>query len=85
MSAYAPYTGPGFGLTELENSAFNCGDSLRHFADGVELATLVKAGKLELHYSEFGLGGGSAGNYKVCRQTDAEAQPVRFWERVSTA
>lgn len=65
VSAYAPYTGPNFRLHELENSAFNCGDSLRRLADGVELADLVRAGKLELHYSEFGLGGGSAGNQKV--------------------
>jgi hypothetical protein len=66
VSVYAPITGPDFRLNELENSAFVCGDNLRYFADGVRLADLVRAGKLELHYSEFGLGGGSPGNQRVC-------------------
>lgn len=59
LSAYAPLSGPGFALNELENSAFMFGDSMKEF--GVDVLSLLNSGKLELHYSEFGLGGG--GNY----------------------
>lgn len=62
ISAYAPYTGPGMKLNEFENSAFNVGESLKLLANGVNIATLINSGKLELHYSEFGLGGGNEGN-----------------------
>jgi hypothetical protein len=64
ISAYAPYTGPGMGLNEFENSAFNVADSLRIHA-GVDLLSLLRSGRLELHYSEFGIGGGSEGNSAV--------------------
>jgi hypothetical protein len=66
VSAYAPYSAPGFPKHEFENSAFNLGDALRTYANGVDLAALVRAGKIELHYSEFGLGGGENGNRQVC-------------------
>lgn len=62
ISAYAPYSGPGMLLNEFENSAFNVGDSLRTLGNGIDLASLVNSGKLELHYSEFGIGGGNEGN-----------------------
>lgn len=65
ISAYAPYTGPGMALSEFENSAFNVADSLRRHGGGVDLASLVNSGKLELHYSEFGIGGGREGNGEV--------------------
>lgn len=65
ISAYAPYTGPGMQLNEFENSAFNVGESLKLLANGVDLAALIDSGKLELHYSEFGLGGGDEGNARV--------------------
>lgn len=65
ISAYAPYTGPGMALNEFENSAFNVGESLRILANGVDLAGLINTGKVELHYSEFGLGGGNEGNSRV--------------------
>lgn len=65
ISAYAPYSGPGFGLNEFENSAYNVGDALRSFGGGVNLAGLANNGKIELHYSEFGIGGGKNGNAEV--------------------
>lgn len=65
ISAYAPYSGPGFGINEFENSAFNVGDSLKSFGGGVNLAGLANSGKIELHYSEFGIGGGQNGNAAV--------------------
>eukprot|EP00878_Enallax_costatus_P016588 GHUV01017406.1.p1 GENE.GHUV01017406.1~~GHUV01017406.1.p1 ORF type:complete len:494 (+),score=70.49 GHUV01017406.1:303-1784(+) len=65
ISAYAPYTGPGMQLNEFENSAFNVGESLRLLANGVNIASLINSGKLELHYSEFGIGGGDENNARV--------------------
>lgn len=65
ISAYAPYSGPGFGINEFENSAFNVGDALKSFGGGVNLAGLANSGKVELHYSEFGIGGGQNGNAAV--------------------
>jgi hypothetical protein len=65
ISAYAPYSGPGMLLNEFENSAFNVGDSLKTLGNGIDLAALVNSGKLELHYSEFGIGGGNEGNAAV--------------------
>lgn len=65
ISAYAPYSGNGFGPNEFENSAFMVGDSLKRLANGVCLSCLVNSGKLELHYSEFGVGGGHEGNQQV--------------------
>jgi hypothetical protein len=67
ISAYAPYSGPGMSLNEFENSAFNVGDSLKTLGNGIDLAALVNSGKLELHYSEFGIGGGNEGNAAVSR------------------
>jgi hypothetical protein len=64
ISAYAPFNGADFGLSEFENSAFNVADSLRGLAN-VNLAGLVNSGKVELHYSEFGVGGGQNGNAQV--------------------
>jgi hypothetical protein len=58
-------SGPLFSLSEFENSAFNVGDSLKTLGNGVCLSCLVNAGKLELHYSEFGVGGGQEGNGNV--------------------
>ncbi|GBF88099.1 hypothetical protein Rsub_00811 [Raphidocelis subcapitata] len=58
VSAYAPLSGPGFRSSELENAAFMLGDEMRAF--GVDLPALIDSGALELHYSEFGLGGGGA-------------------------
>lgn len=66
ISAYAPYSGAGFGLSEFENSAFNVGEALKSLGGGVNLAALVNMGKVELHYSEFGIGGGQNGNAQVC-------------------
>lgn len=78
ISAYAPYSGPGFGLSEFENSAFNVGDALRTFGGGVDLASLAKSGKIELHYSEFGIGGGKNGNAEVSSRSQA-AEPLPGW------
>jgi hypothetical protein len=73
ISAYAPYSGPGFSLSEFENSAFNVGDALKQFGGGVNLAGLANSGKIELHYSEFGIGGGKNGNAEVSRAAAAAA------------
>ncbi|KAI8472420.1 MAG: hypothetical protein J3K34DRAFT_210613 [Monoraphidium minutum] len=55
ISAYAPMTGPGFPLNEFENAAFMIKDDLATM--GIDLAALINSGSIELHYSEFGIGG----------------------------
>ncbi|KAF8057099.1 hypothetical protein HT031_006108 [Scenedesmus sp. PABB004] len=59
ISAYAPYTGPGMALNEFESAAFMFADEMRSLL-GIDVAALVASGRLELQYSEFGLGGGGA-------------------------
>lgn len=70
VSAYSPYSGAGFSLNEFQNAAFNVGDALASLANGVSLVSLVQSGKLELHYSEFGIGGGVNGNPQISPNAD---------------
>lgn len=74
ISAYSPYSGANFGTTEFQNSAFNVGDALATLANGLNLANLAKSGKLELHYSEFGIGGGVDGKNQFAASADACAK-----------
>jgi hypothetical protein len=74
VSAYAPYSGAGFGTNEFENSAFNVADSLRGLGVAVDLPRLAASGALELHYSEFGIGGGMNGNGAIAPSADVCAQ-----------
>lgn len=65
LSAYAPYNlqGSSIPLKEFENSAFIlCQEMLDSY--DIDIKGLANSGKLELQYSEFGIGGGSsyAGN-----------------------
>jgi len=63
ISAYAPYNiaGNSFSLNEFENSAFIlCNEMLNEY--GIDIRGMAAAGKLELQYSEFGIGGGSGYN-----------------------
>ena len=58
ISAYAPFSGPGLSLNEFENSAFTFGEAMAEY--GIDLKGLINAGKLDLQYSEFGIGGGNS-------------------------
>jgi hypothetical protein len=57
-----------------QNSAFNVGNALATLANGVSLSSLAKSGKLELHYSEFGVGGGVNGLAQIAASADACAK-----------
>jgi hypothetical protein len=59
ISAYAPYSGAGLGLNEFENAAFMFGEEMRDVY-GIDVLGLISSGKLELQYSEIGLGGGNS-------------------------
>lgn len=74
ISAYSPYSGAGFSTSEFQNAAFNVGDALSTLANGVSLANLARSGKLELHYSEFGIGGGVDGKGQFAPSADACAK-----------
>jgi hypothetical protein len=74
ISAYAPYSGANFAISELQNAAFNVADALSSFASGLSLSSLIDAGKLELHYSEFGIGGGVNGLAQIAASADACAK-----------
>eukprot|EP00879_Flechtneria_rotunda_P011737 GHRR01012258.1.p1 GENE.GHRR01012258.1~~GHRR01012258.1.p1 ORF type:complete len:433 (+),score=130.19 GHRR01012258.1:664-1962(+) len=66
ISAYAPFTGPDMELNEFENSAFMFAEEMQNY--GVNVQSLISSGKVELQYSEFGLGGGgSYGGGQVAR------------------
>lgn len=58
ISAYSPFSGSNFQTTEFENAANSVAASLSSLA-GIDLASLVSSGKLQLFYSHFGIGGGS--------------------------
>jgi hypothetical protein len=74
ISAYSPYSGASFGMSEFQNAAFNVGDALSSLANGLNLANLARSGKLELHYSEFGIGGGADGKNQFAASADACAK-----------
>jgi hypothetical protein len=59
ISAYAPYSGAGLALNEFENAAFMFGKEMRDVYN-IDVLGLINSGKLELQYSEFGLGGGNS-------------------------
>jgi hypothetical protein len=59
ISAYAPYSGAGLALNEFENAAFMFGEEMRDVYN-IDVLGLINSGKLELQYSEFGLGGGNS-------------------------
>jgi hypothetical protein len=82
VSAYAPMSGPGFPLKELEAAAFNVRDSLASY--GVDLKKLIDTNQLELHYSELGLGGaGRDSNGRPARSArDAAKTP---WAGIDAA
>jgi hypothetical protein len=47
------------GLNEFENAAFMFGEEMRN-SYGIDVLGLISSGRLELQYSEFGLGGGNS-------------------------
>lgn len=81
ISAYSPYSGANFGTSEFQNAAFNVGDALASLANGLNLPSLARSGKLELHYSEFGIGGGVDGKTQFAASADACAKQP--WAGVS--
>lgn len=56
ISAYASIT-PDFALSELQNSAYEFADGMSIF--GMDVLELITEGGKELHYSEYGMGGGT--------------------------
>lgn len=74
ISAYAPYSGADFAISEFQNAAFNVADALSSLANGLSLSSLINSGKLELHYSEFGIGGGVNGLAQIAASADACAK-----------
>lgn len=74
ISAYSPYSGANFAISEFQNAAFNVADALSSLANGLSLSGLINSGKLELHYSEFGIGGGVNGLAQIAASADACAK-----------
>jgi hypothetical protein len=79
ISAYAPYNlrNNGVPLSEFENSAFIlCEEMLNSY--GIDIKEMANSGKLELQYSEFGIGGGASyqGNQVRIWITKEEGMPV---------
>jgi hypothetical protein len=70
ISAYFPYSSANFDLSEFEASAGQVAKDLFTLAGGVNLATLARTGKLELHYSEFGIGCGVDGKDELSPSAD---------------
>jgi hypothetical protein len=61
ISAYAPYNlrNSGVALSEFENSAFILSNEMLD-SYGIDIKEMANSGKLELQYSEFGIGGGAS-------------------------
>jgi hypothetical protein len=73
ISAYSPYTSASFALSEFNDAALDVAGHLSNLA-GLNLQSLATSGKLELHYGEFGLGGGYNNLKQVSASADACAQ-----------
>lgn len=71
ISAYYPYTGANFQVTEFESSARKVAEDLANLAGGLNIVTLADSGKLELHYGEFGIGCGVDGKNEPSSSADA--------------
>jgi hypothetical protein len=77
LSAFAPFSGANFATSEFMNSATQMATALSKLVPGLDLTQLLKTGKLELHYSEWGLGGGFKplnGLEQLAASADAAAQ-----------
>jgi hypothetical protein len=77
LSAFAPFSGAKFATSEFMNSATQMATALSKLVPGLDLAQLFGTGKLELHYSEWGLGGGFKplnGMEQLAASADAAAQ-----------
>jgi hypothetical protein len=70
ISAYFPYSSANLDLSEFEASAGQVAKDLSTLAGGMNLATLATTGKLELHYSEFGIGCGVDGKNELSPTAD---------------
>jgi hypothetical protein len=74
ISAYSPYSNAAFDLSEYNDAAADVAGHLSRLANGLNLQSLANAGQLELHYGEFGLGGGYNNLKQVSASADACAQ-----------
>lgn len=74
ISAYYPYSGTDFATAEFVASAQQVATDLATLAGGLNLAALAGSGKLELHYSEFGIGCGVNDKNEVAPSATACAQ-----------
>ncbi|PNW74409.1 hypothetical protein CHLRE_13g607400v5 [Chlamydomonas reinhardtii] len=59
ISAYAALDDPDFPMTALQNAAFTYFGEMRDQV-GLDVSAILKRRNLDLHYSEFGLGGGNS-------------------------
>jgi hypothetical protein len=82
VSAYSPFSGIEFGVSEFQNAATSVTQALASIV-GVDIGSLVKSGKLELIYSQFGIGGGQYWMAQVAEA--AEACAKQPWAGVSGA
>jgi hypothetical protein len=82
ISAYSSLSGADFGVNEFQNAATSVTQALASIT-GVGIGSLVKSGKLELVYSQFGIGGGQ--NWMAKMAEAAEACAKQPWAGVSGA
>jgi hypothetical protein len=79
VSAYSPFSGVDFGVNEFQNAATSVTQAVANIV-GVDIGSLVKSGKLELIYSQFGIGGGQ--NWMAQMAEAAEACAKQPWAGV---
>jgi hypothetical protein len=82
VSAYSPFSGVDFGVNEFQDAATGVIQALASIV-GVDIGSLVKSGKLELIYNQFGIGGGQ--NWMAKMAEAAEACAKQPWAGVSGA
>lgn len=76
VGAYSPFSGADFGINEFHNAATSVAQALASIV-GIDIGDLVKSGKLELIYSQFGIGGGE--NWFAQMAEAAEAAAKQPW------
>ncbi|KAG2493204.1 hypothetical protein HYH03_008624 [Edaphochlamys debaryana] len=78
ISAYAALDDPDFPMTALQNAAFTFFGEMRDLV-GLDVAPIIRRRGIDLHYSEFGLGGGSSPLGTAAAATPAAAARTPFY------
>ncbi|EFJ48011.1 hypothetical protein VOLCADRAFT_91598 [Volvox carteri f. nagariensis] len=83
ISAYAALDDPNFPMTALQNAAFTFFGEMRNDV-GLDAAAILRRRRIDLHYSEFGMGGGASPLGTVPARSPEQAARMPFYGIIKT-